>query len=157
MSGAADKPVPDQPVSADKATEPHQLGGLSDAVVGIGSNIEPEKNVQAAIAALAQAGQVVACSRIVQTKAIGPSPQADFRNGAVRLRTAKSRDQLRQFLRQVESQLGRVRCADKYAPRTIDLDIVVWNGQVVDDDIYNRDFLKNAVLEVWPELPGISA
>jgi hypothetical protein len=34
----------------------------------------------------------------------------------------------------------------------MDLDIVVWNGQIVDEDVYDREFLRSAVTQLCPEL-----
>ena len=53
----------------------------------------------------------------------------------------------------LESQLGRVRSADRYAPRPIDLDIIVWNDEIIDEDVHERDFLSRSIQEVLPNLP----
>ena len=63
-----------------------------------------------------------------------------------------SRKELNQWLKGVENELGRVRTANKYGPRTIDLDIVIWDGKIVNQDLIERDFLKTAVSEVLPEI-----
>ena len=60
-------------------------------------------------------------------------------------------EQLRDWLKQVEDQLGRKRI-EKFGPRTIDLDIVVWNDKIVDADVYERDFLRNAIQQIFPEI-----
>jgi 7,8-dihydro-6-hydroxymethylpterin-pyrophosphokinase len=44
--------------------------------------------------------------------------------------------------------MGRDRTAPKFGPRNIDLDIVVWNGEIVDNDYYTRDFLQKSVDEI---------
>ena len=51
-----------------------------------------------------------------------------------------------------ERELGRIRKSDRYDPRTIDLDIVVWGGEIMDEDVYEREFLRAAILEVCPGL-----
>ena len=38
------------------------------------------------------------------------------------------------------------------APRKMDLDILVWNGEIVDPDVYEREFLRRSVIELCPEL-----
>lgn len=126
---------------------------MNRAVIGMGSNIDAARNVDAAITAIAQSHRLIAQSRLVQTKAIGPTPGADYLNGAVLIETALPREALIDSLKEIESQLGRHRTDDKYAPRTIDLDIVVWNDQVVDADVYERNFLREAVVEVLGRLP----
>ncbi|HBA92820.1 MAG TPA: hypothetical protein DCZ08_14125, partial [Anaerolineaceae bacterium] len=51
---------------------------------------------------------------------------------------------------------GRVRTADKNAPRTIDLDIIVYDEQVLDPNLWKRDFLAIPISELRPDLevPG---
>jgi 7,8-dihydro-6-hydroxymethylpterin-pyrophosphokinase len=44
--------------------------------------------------------------------------------------------------------MGRDRTGPKFGPRCIDLDIVVWNGEIVDEDYYTRDFLQKSVAEL---------
>jgi len=44
--------------------------------------------------------------------------------------------------------MGRDRTVAKFGPRCIDLDIAVWNGEIVDKDYYTRDFLKKSVDEI---------
>jgi 2-amino-4-hydroxy-6-hydroxymethyldihydropteridine diphosphokinase len=126
-------------------------GKTNHAVIGVGSNIEPRKNIAAAIAELASGQRLVGQSRFVWTKPIGPAEQPDFLNGAVRIETALGRAELKRWLKALETRLGRTCSRDKFGPRTIDLDIVVWNGRVVNEDYHARDFVRRAVMEVWPE------
>jgi 2-amino-4-hydroxy-6-hydroxymethyldihydropteridine diphosphokinase len=128
--------------------------GGNDAVISYGSNIDAQANVARAIEAIASAGAcgLVARSRPVWTKPVGFADQPDFLNGAVRIETTLNLDDLRAFLREIEHRLGRVRTANEFGPRTIDLDVVVWNGRVIDDDFHTRDFLRLAVLEVFPDV-----
>ena len=130
---------------------------MSRAVIALGSNIRPQDNVPKAILRIGQTHRIMKKSRFTETPAIGSTPQPDFVNGALLIETAMDRDALKDWLRKVEAELGRVRSEDRNAPRTIDLDIVVWDGQIVDDDVYGRDFLRRAVEEVCPDLnPGAS-
>jgi 2-amino-4-hydroxy-6-hydroxymethyldihydropteridine diphosphokinase len=52
----------------------------------------------------------------------------------------------------LESELGRVKTDNKHGPRSIDLDILVWNGEIVDGEVYEREFLRRSIEEL---LPGI--
>jgi len=74
--------------------------------------------------------------------------QPDFLNGAALIETERSKDEFNFYLKNLEDRLGRDRSLPKFGPRTIDLDIVVWNGEVVDDDYNTRDFLRAAVAEL---------
>jgi 2-amino-4-hydroxy-6-hydroxymethyldihydropteridine diphosphokinase len=126
---------------------------MNRAVVALGSNIAPEDHIPRALERLSREFTTLARSKIVETAPVGRPDQPNFLNGAVLIETALDRDALKQRLRMIEAELGRVRDgADKYAPRTIDLDIAVWNDEIVDDDVYRRDFVRNAVREVRPDL-----
>ncbi len=125
---------------------------MNKVVIGIGSNIAPGENIRKARIILAQKYNVLAESEFVTTQPIGNAAQPDFINGAVLIETQATYEQLAKELKVIEQQLGRRESTDKFAPRMIDLDIVVLNGKITDQDFHNRDFLKNAVLEVLPTL-----
>jgi len=125
---------------------------MNIAVISVGSNIEPEKNVSKAASLLEKEQKLLQRSAFITTKPIGSAEQLDFLNGAFLVATELDIQGLKRSLRRIERKMGRVRQAEKYSPRIIDLDIVVWNGEVVDKDFYERDFLRNAVLEVYPQL-----
>ncbi|MCA9392801.1 MAG: 2-amino-4-hydroxy-6-hydroxymethyldihydropteridine diphosphokinase [Candidatus Omnitrophica bacterium] len=122
------------------------------SVIGLGSNIDPEKNIAAARALLKQEFQVLGESRFVQTAPVGYIDQDDFINGAVHIETDLPLADLSSRLKQLEERLGRQRSVIKHGPRTIDLDVVVFNGQIIDNDFYERDFLRDSVLELIPKL-----
>ena len=106
---------------------------LNRAFVTLGSNIEPEANLAAAVRSLREQAEVevVAVSPVYQTAPVGTLDQADFLNAAVLLRTGLSAEALKaQVLAPIEVALGRVRTADKNAARTIDLDIALFNYEV---------------------------
>ena len=85
---------------------------------------------------------------MVKTKPIGIAEQADYTNGAVRIRTEMSLDDLSLYLKALENQMGRDRSQAKFGPRNIDLDILIWNNTIVDPDYYTRDFLQNSAEEL---------
>lgn len=121
---------------------------MNVAVIGIGSNINADENISRMLEELGKRVKVVKVSGFDKTKPIGIKNQPDFTNGAVKINTSLNREELTILLKDIEDLLGRNRSAPKFGPRTIDLDIIIWNGQVVDDDYYSRDFLKKAVQEV---------
>jgi 2-amino-4-hydroxy-6-hydroxymethyldihydropteridine diphosphokinase len=121
---------------------------VNSVIIGIGSNIKPEENIPRALKLLAEKVTIEKVSTLVKTKPIGISDQPDFINGAVKITTHQSREELHVFLKLTEDQTGRDRSQPRFGPRTIDLDIVVWNGEIVDPDYYTRDFLQIAVAEV---------
>ncbi|MBI5023531.1 MAG: 2-amino-4-hydroxy-6-hydroxymethyldihydropteridine diphosphokinase [Candidatus Omnitrophica bacterium] len=125
---------------------------MNQAIIAAGSNIEPDKNIARVREILAKDFGVVAETDFVSTKPVGYTQQPDFLNGAVLIRTDLKLEPLRQHLKKIEDTLGRRRTILKFGPRTVDLDIVVWNGKLLDPDFYERDYLKKAVLELMPNL-----
>jgi len=126
---------------------------MNTAVIGFGSNIEAPANIEKARGLLGQEQlTVLKASRFVTTTPVGIRDQDDFLNGSVLIETPLSCTELKDILRGIEDRLGRDRTGPKFGPRTIDLDLVIWNGEVVDQDFYKRDFVRTSVLEIMPDL-----
>ena len=104
-------------------------------LITLGSNIEPAANLERAVARLeGQAGVAVeAVSGVWESEPYGAPGTPRFLNAAVRVRCSLPLASLRRLLRRIEADLGRVRNADRNAPRTIDLDIALAGDQVIDD------------------------
>lgn len=117
-------------------------------IIGIGSNIETEVNIPKALQYLKEHMKVLQVSEIIQTKPIGMTNQDYFTNGAVKIETNWSKEKLYKYLKQVEDQMGRDRSQVRFGPRCIDLDILIWNGEIVDPDYYTRDFLRQSAAEL---------
>lgn len=120
-----------------------------ECIIGIGSNIEPERNIAAALLFLRLEHMLIAVSSKVTTKPIGIIEQPDFQNGAVKVSTKLEIGDFKSYLKGIEDRLKRDRTAPKFGPRTIDLDIVVWDQEIIDRDYYERDFLKALVDEIF--------
>ncbi|MGC9355059.1 MAG: 2-amino-4-hydroxy-6-hydroxymethyldihydropteridine diphosphokinase [Mariniphaga sp.] len=118
------------------------------AVIGIGSNINSKENISKMLEVLGKEVEILKVSSLLKTKPIGIENQPDFTNGAVKIQTGLNIRKLNHLLKSIEDRLGRDRSAPKFGPRTIDLDIVVWNGKIVDEDYYTRDFLQKSVQEI---------
>jgi 2-amino-4-hydroxy-6-hydroxymethyldihydropteridine diphosphokinase len=129
------------------------------AFISLGSNIGPETYLPRAVEQLGTLGRVVAVSRVYQSAAIAPDPQPDFLNAAVLLRTAADPFDVRTALRNIETTLGRVRSADKNAPRTIDLDLCLYADRVLctsdlvlpAPEIVDRAYLAVTLAELAPD------
>ena len=119
-----------------------------ECIIGIGSNIEPEQNIAAALFFLRQEQEFVSVSSLIKTSPIGIPDQPDFLNGAAKIFTVMELTDFKSYLKGVEDRLKRDRTAPKFGPRTIDLDIVKWDGEIIDPDYYSRDFLKTVVDEI---------
>ena len=125
---------------------------MHNVIIGLGSNIEPEKNIPKAKEFLADQYRILKESRFMTTTPIGKFKQPSFINGAVAIKTELTQVQLEKVLKKIEAQLGRKRSKDKFSSRTIDLDIVVWDSKIVDKDFYKRDYLRQSILEIEPDL-----
>lgn len=125
---------------------------MNTAVIGLGSNIQPSKNIRLARQKIDKHHKIIQESRFVQTTPIGYLNQPDFINGVIFIETTMNKDELDKWLKSVEYSQGRQQHPNKYGPRTIDLDILVWNKKIVDKDVYLRAFLKESILEVCPEI-----
>lgn len=125
---------------------------MNFAIISVGSNINPKENVTKARELISKELELIAESKFVFTKPIGLKQQSDFLNGAFLVSTMLDFDDLNEFLKEIEKRLRRVKTPDKNSPRTIDLDIITWNSELKDQDVFERDFLKNSVKELLPEL-----
>ena len=123
-----------------------------EVVIGLGSNIDPEANLEQAVQELKSRFKVSKRSQWTRTKPIGIQDQPDFYNGALLMETELEQQSLKKELKRIEDILGRDRSLPKFGPRTIDLDILIWNKKVVDEDYYERDFLRKGVEEIIPDL-----
>jgi len=129
------------------------------AFLSLGSNLEPESNLPRAALGLRPLGRILACSNVYRNPAVGPTPGPDFLNAAVLMETELTPHVLRTELRALETRLGRRRTSDKYAPRTIDLDLVLYGALVVrvdgldlpDPDLVIRPHLAIPLAELDPE------
>jgi len=120
--------------------------------LGLGSNIQPAENVPRALELLCQQVTLLALSRAWETPAVG-TPGPDFYNAAALVKSSLPPDRLKQeVIRKIEAEIGRVRSADKNAPRPIDIDILTIDNQVLDEDIFRHAYLAIPVAELQPWL-----
>ena len=118
---------------------------MNIVIVSIGSNIDADFNIREMLALLGRKVKILQVSPLIRTRPVGITDQPDFTNGAVKIETDMEIDDLNHTLKSIEDQLGRDRSLPKFGPRTIDLDIVAWNRKIIDEDYYERDFLKASV------------
>mgnify|MGYP001561448886 CR=1 FL=1 len=102
---------------------------LRSVFLSIGSNLSPQKNIPACIQLLKEKFDGATFSSVYETKPVGPAGNKNFWNLAAEIKTDLSAAALSTELRKVEAALGRQRNqTDKFAPRTIDLDILPQPG-----------------------------
>ncbi len=140
---------------------------MNQVVIALGSNIDKERNLPLAVAMLRQTSRITAVSAVYETIPVGLLNQPNFWNMAVLLKTDLSPAQLKQtVIGPIEVKLKRIRQADPNAPRTIDIDIVLFNEMVGDYDggdgrlrpLPDPDLLKFAhvavpVADLLPDIP----
>ena len=134
---------------------------LTRAYIGVGSNINPVENIEKALVKLTKHVAVTGISTFHNTSPVGDSDQDDFMNGVLQIATSCSAGDLKfSVLRTIESELDRQRTEDTCAPRTIDLDLLLWGElvsseprlRVPDPDIYTRPFIAFPLMELDPDL-----
>ncbi len=130
---------------------------MKRAVISAGSNISPDANMRAAEKMLAEEQVLVKASRPRRTAPVPPGRGAQYLNRAFLIETDLSMKELRSRLKDMERRLGRERSEDKFAPRTMDLDIIVYDGVIVDDDYERYDFVREAVDELVTGLKARAA
>ncbi|MBS0848511.1 2-amino-4-hydroxy-6-hydroxymethyldihydropteridine diphosphokinase [Citrobacter sp. JGM124] len=132
------------------------------AYIALGSNLaSPLKQVSSALEAIAliRDSHVVAISSFYRTPPLGPPDQPDYLNAAVALETALTAESLLDETQRIEREQGRVRKADRWGPRTLDLDIMLFGNQVINTqrltvphyDMKNRAFMLLPLMEIAPE------
>ncbi|MCA9314574.1 MAG: 2-amino-4-hydroxy-6-hydroxymethyldihydropteridine diphosphokinase [Planctomycetes bacterium] len=125
---------------------------LRRAVVALGSNIEPERWVPWAIARLQARFRDVLVSTAYRAAAVGPPGQPPFVNAVVVLATDLPLPALRAALRHLEALAGRTRSEDRFAPRTLDLDVIALSGPRGDEHLDHAETDVAHVVVPWADV-----
>ena len=141
---------------------------MHTAYIGIGSNLgERDVTIRDALELLASDPdlEIEAVSAIRETDPVGVVDQPRFLNAAIRLTTELAPGLLLERLLGVEQQLGRIREGERYGPRTIDLDLLLYGAEIVDEPglrvphprLAERRFVLEPLAELDPGLvvPGL--
>ena len=142
---------------------------MTRAYVGLGANLGPREVTllrAADLLAAADGVEVVAVSQLRETDPVGVVEQPPFLNGAIALDTSLSPRAVLELLLEIEEELGRVR-GERWGPRTVDLDLLVYGDECVDEDglhvphprLHERRFALEPMAELDPELviPGLGS
>jgi len=128
------------------------MNDLHYAYLSLGSNIDPKIHLPKAIQMLKDYGQVQAVSHAWENHAVGSAGGPDFLNACVLfLSNLQPYDLKEQIIRPIEAKLGRVRFADKNAPRTIDLDIVLFDETPFNIEFWAYAFVVVPLAELIPD------
>lgn len=123
-------------------------GHLHRGIISVGSNIEADRNIAHCYEILAAETTLLAAADVIQTSPVGYQFQPDFLNTAYLVETFLEREPFNRYLKSVEDRMGRLKGPIKSGPRTIDLDIVIWDGVVLTDDFYCHDYVRVPVQEL---------
>lgn len=139
-----------------------------ESYIGLGSNLDnPELQLEMALAALDDIPDtsLVKYSSFYRSIPLGPSEQPDFINAVALLDTRLTARQLLSQSQLIENRQGRVRGGQRWGPRILDLDILLYGDQVIDEHeltvphpgIRYRNFVLMPLLELAPDLevPGL--
>ena len=138
------------------------------AYVGLGSNLQgPARQLDAAFELLAGIAdtRLISKSSLYRSAPFGGVEQPDFVNAAAALMTRLSAAELLHELQRIENAQGRERDGDRWGPRVLDLDLLVYSDQKIDEQdliiphpgIGERNFVLLPLGEVAPGLniPGL--
>jgi 2-amino-4-hydroxy-6-hydroxymethyldihydropteridine diphosphokinase len=135
------------------------------AFLALGSNIEPEKNILEAVRLLSTHVKILKTSTVYLTEPLLRKSQPKYYNCVLKTETDIEPEKLKfDVLRVIENKLGRQRGPDKYASRTIDIDLILFGNLqlstkelvIPDPEIGKRAFLAISLCELAPKLllPG---
>jgi len=135
------------------------MSGSKRVVIALGSNLGDRKStIEGAIDLLNEFIEVEKVSTLIETDPVGGPEQGSYLNGVLLGRTTLAPVDLMTKLLDVEAELGRVRSVPN-APRTIDLDLIDYEGVVIDSPTltlphpraHQRHFVIKPWLEIDPE------
>lgn len=137
---------------------------MARAYLGLGSNLgNREANLQMALRALTRMAQVTQVSSLYETDPVGPQ-QPPFCNAACEIETGLRPRALLRFVESIEHEIGRRPGEERWGPRPIDIDILLYGEGIVDEDglviphpeMLNREFVMVPLAEIAPNaaFPG---
>jgi 2-amino-4-hydroxy-6-hydroxymethyldihydropteridine diphosphokinase len=143
------------------------MQAMTVAYIGLGSNLcDPVHQITTARAAIDQlpAVEEIAFSSLYRSPPMGPADQPSYVNAVMGVRTGLSAGALLAKLQQIEAVQGRVRTGDRWGPRILDLDLLLFDEeQIATPDltvphvgIAERAFVLYPLAEIAPKLviPG---
>ena len=136
------------------------------AFIGLGANLgDREATIRAALVALSEEDgiDVVAVSALRETEPVGVGEQPLFLNGAAEVATTLSARELLDRLLVTERRFGRVRVRGEHGPRTLDLDLLLYGGEEIDEPgltvphprLHERAFVLEPLAELGAKVPGL--
>jgi 2-amino-4-hydroxy-6-hydroxymethyldihydropteridine diphosphokinase len=120
------------------------------AYLSLGSNIQPEKNLVRALQLLHEQGTIDGLSNAWESRSVG-ADGPNYLNACIAFSTSLSWPELKErVILPIELQLGRRRTEDKFAPRTMDIDIILFDDISCDDKSWEKAFVVVPLAEIYP-------
>jgi 2-amino-4-hydroxy-6-hydroxymethyldihydropteridine diphosphokinase len=121
------------------------------AYLNLGSNIQPEVHLVWAIELLSGYGEVLKVSSAWESRSVG-AEGPNYLNACVLFGTSYMQVELKEtIIRPIEAQLGRTRSENLFSPRTIDIDIVLFDNIPYNDKFWQYAFVIVPLAEIYPE------
>jgi 2-amino-4-hydroxy-6-hydroxymethyldihydropteridine diphosphokinase len=125
--------------------------GLHHLCLLLGSNIQPERNLPQAIELLDESLTILTTSSVWESAAVGSDGPNVLNVAAMALTNLDPMELKEQVLHPIEAQLGRVRTPDKNSPRTIDIDLIIYDHQQMDENLWRYAHRAVPVGEILPD------
>lgn len=121
------------------------------AYLSLGSNIKPEANLREAVRLLSNYGEVLKASSVWESEPVGTTGP-NYLNACVLFKSVFKQDELKEKVTySIETQLGRIRSADKFAPRTIDIDILIFDKESTGNNWLALAYVIVPLAEIYPD------
>lgn len=142
---------------------------MTTCFVGLGANLaDPVAQLDSAREAMAASAaiRVSACSRYYRSRPLGPAGQPDYVNAVLALETNLEPHALLHWLQALEAAHGRARRGERWGPRTLDLDLLLYGDRIIatpdltvpHPGLSQREFVLHPLREVAPAglvVPGL--
>jgi 2-amino-4-hydroxy-6-hydroxymethyldihydropteridine diphosphokinase len=138
---------------------------MKEVFIGVGSNLgDRKRNIKKAIKLLESNKRIKIekISSLIETEPQGGPPQGKYLNGVIKIKTDLTADDLLCFLQEIEKKLKRIRLV-KNGPRTIDLDILLYGEEKIDQEnlkiphprMFEREFVLKPLFEIEPKIKNL--
>lgn len=149
-------------VNLEKSRRP-DFPVVNHIFIGLGSNLsEPVEQLTSALSTIASLADtsIVKCSSLYSSKPMGPQDQPDYVNAVAELRSELEPLALLSALQKIEFDHGRIRNGKRWTARTLDLDIILYDKQMIEltnlivphPGMKEREFVLYPLFEIAPQL-----
>jgi len=131
---------------------------MPDVFVGVGANLDPGKNIRKALRLLQQDFNNICCSPVYQNTAVG-FDGPPFINLVVQFDSSAGADEVHNMLKRIEYQCGRIEGAERFASRTMDLDLLLYGDRILHgngvhvprEDILQHAYVLKPLADLYPQ------